>query len=113
MKDNLPGLPIGGKLLEPTLMVGSDPLTRFVPLKELFPFREDISPLQSVFLIRLEWSESNGLSNMFKSGMFDNISAQDELYPHFGVLVNRSTIYAAHKREMGQSSISWPKKCFM
>lgn len=35
VKDDLPGLPIGEKPLESTLMVDSDPLMRFVPLKEL------------------------------------------------------------------------------
>lgn len=75
IKDDLSGQPIGDKLLEPTLMMGSDPLTRSVPLKELSSFGEDISLLQSIFSVKLERGESSKLSILFKSGMFDNYGA--------------------------------------
>lgn len=52
---------------EATLTLGSDPFMGSIPIKEFSHLGEDISPLQSIFPIKEEWGESNGMNTLFKT----------------------------------------------
>lgn len=74
-KNDLRGSLLSGEHIESNPKVGSDMFTRTVSIKELSQLKEDVSSLQSVFLVKLEWGKRSGLRSLFKSRMFDNLSA--------------------------------------
>lgn len=74
-------------------------LTKLVPIKELASLGEDVSSLKNIFPIKQEQGESSGVDNMVRSIIFGNSYVQDELYFHFGVPIDRTSIHSARKHE--------------
>lgn len=66
---------------------------------ELLPLVEHISLSMSVVAISSKQGENSRLNNLFANMMFNKFVAQDDLYHHFGVHIDHSTIYAARKRK--------------